>query len=206
MLRRGHPVKVLDLSWNHIDSKAFSLFLPGLYAPYCGLQVLKLAGLSPSGVVKEQMEALSEAFKHNTSLLSVSLADNMLDSHSAKFIASFLSETVPLPPLPPPSYSNSSNSQHSSPESNLTKQEKDEKEQEIKLNKINYSNDNQSLTQTLHSSQPHTSQIANLDLKHNNLKVYLYIYLSLFMVIYLFIFFIFFLYINIYIYPLSLSS
>ena len=180
MSKRGHPMKVLDLSYNKIEAQNLSTILNSLQEPYCQIQVLKLSGITPNGVVRQFMPQLTTILTKNTSILSLSLSNNNIDHVAARSILQLLQDTVPLPPPPelqegPSSTSSSTTTstpaaaEHEAADASSSTVSSSTAAAAVHPSTVT--------TLTTTSTDIYTSQIANLDLRNNKLRVCFFYFL-----------------------------
>ena len=174
MTKRGHPMKVLDISYNKIEAQNLSIIINSLQEPYCGIQVLKLSGITPNGVVRQLMQQLTTVLTKNTSILSLSLSNNNIDHAAARSVLQLLQDTVPLPP--PPEMQQSASSSSSStittdPTPAAASSEASAASSPTVPSSTTAAHPSTVTALTTTSPDVFTSQIANLDLRNNKIRV-----------------------------------
>ncbi|KAK2955822.1 putative Protein phosphatase 1 regulatory subunit 37 like protein [Blattamonas nauphoetae] len=102
MIKNGHSLRFLNISQNEISSTNLSLIVKALGSQYSVLQVLKASGITPTTSVPQIIPELCQSLSTNTTLLTLSLADDHLTPSSADSLSVVLENTIPLPPAPTP--------------------------------------------------------------------------------------------------------
>ena len=163
-------MKILDLSFNKIDQPNLTTIINSLQEQYCEIQVLKLSGITPAGVVSQLLPTFTNVLAKNTSLLSLSLSGNNIDHVAARDFLPILQETVPLPPKP-----ESQTEGQSTVSTESTTQTHTNTTTNAPSSSSSYSQPQTGLLPSLLSVLPPpstiTSQIANLDLRNNKIRV-----------------------------------
>jgi hypothetical protein len=161
MIKNGHPLRSLDISYNDVDVKGFGLIVKSLSSQYCNLQVLRLSGLNLS---LDQVKELSKHLVNQTSLLTLSIAENDLSTSSVLQLAHCLENTYPL------------------------QSQEDDKETPVNNLETSKSDKKNVLALTAASTAPlqvkkvgegtaGTNQILSLDLRYNSVDVYFIFFL-----------------------------